>query len=98
MPNLFGTEHKHSTIKFPPNGVQHTFHLLNGVVFSAIQSDASHGNQNGEGKWEVCTWREHTSDPVTLAGADPEGLIGHLSVEQVGAKLREAAALLRAGA
>lgn len=101
MSNIFGIEHRHTTVPLPLGGVQHTFHLDNGVVVSAIQSPSisASGAAVIDGSWEVYAWREGTSDnDVFLSGSDVDGVIGGLTTDQVGERIREAAALPKVGA
>jgi hypothetical protein len=99
--NIFGVEHGHTTVPLPHGGVQHTFHLPNGVTVSAVRAayiDSS-GAPAVRELWEVYAWREGTDDnDVFLSGADMEGVVNSLTTDQVGERLREAAALPKAGA
>lgn len=101
MSNIFGVEHEHSTVPLPYGGVQHTFHLANGVVVSAVQSPhiAASGAPEVDGSWEVYAWREATTDnDVFLTGSDVDGVIAGLTADWVGELLREASALPKADA
>jgi hypothetical protein len=101
MSNIFGVEHEHSTVPLPHGGVQHTFHLNNGVVISAVQAPriAASGTPEIDGSWEVYAWREATNDnDVFLTGSDTDGVIAGLTTDRVGEILREAAALPKVGA
>lgn len=102
MSNIFGVEHEHTTVPLPHGGVQHTFHLTNGVVVSAVRAASINaaGDPEVRDLWEVYAWRG--SKPydydVFLSGADADGIVRELTTDQVGLRLREAAALPKAGA
>ena len=101
MSNIFSVEHEHTTVPLPHGGVQHTFHLDNGVTVSAVRAAyiAASGAPEVRELWEVYAWREGTGDDdVFLTGADQEGVVNSLTTDQVGERLREAAALPKAGA
>lgn len=101
MSNIFGVEHEHTSVPLPHGGVQHTFHLANGVTVSAVQaaSIGASGAPEVRELWEVYAWREGTDDnDVFLSGADEEGVVNSLTTDQVGERLREADALPKAGA
>lgn len=101
MSNIFGVEHEHTTVPLPFGGVQHTFHLTNGVVVSAVRAAgiAASGEPEVDDLWEVYAWREATNDnDVYLTGSDAEGVVTGCSTDQVGVLLREADALPKVGA
>lgn len=100
MSGIFGIEHHHHSVPLPHGGVQHCFHLPNGVKVSAVQaaSIGASGAPEVSEAWEVYAWWEGTTRDVYLAGADRDGVIDGLTTDQVGERIREAAALSRAGA
>lgn len=101
MSNIFGVEHEHSTVPLPHGGVQHTFHLANGVVVSAVRAAhiAASGAPEVDDSWEVYAWREATSEnDVFLTGSDADGVVAGVTTDRVGELLREASALPKAGA
>jgi len=101
MSNIFGVEHEHSTVPLPHGGVQHTFHLANGVIVSAVKAAgiAASGAPEVDESWEVYAWREATNEnDVFLTGSDADGVIAGLTTDQVGELLREASALPKVGA
>lgn len=101
MSNIFGVEHEHSTVPLPHGGVQHTFHLDNGVIVSAVRAPriSASGAPELDGSWELYAWREGTDEnDVFLTGSDADGVVAGLTTDQVGERLREAAALPKVGA
>lgn len=101
MSNIFGVEHEHSTVPLPYGGVQHTFHLANGVTVSAVRAAriAASGAPEVDDAWEVYAWREASiNNDVFLTGSDADGVIAGLTTDRVGELLREASALPKAGA
>lgn len=100
MSNIFGVEHEHSTVPLPHGGVQHTFHLDNGVTVSAVRAAyiAASGAPEVRDLWEVYAWSHDSADTIFLAGADEAGVVNSLTTDQVGLRIREAAALSKAGA
>lgn len=101
MSIIFGVEHHHHSLPLPHGGVQHCFHLPNGVKVSAVQaaSIGASGAPEVSKAWEVYAWRDDADDtPVVLAGSDHDGIIDGLTTDQVGERIREAAALPKAGA
>lgn len=99
MSNIFGVEHEHSTVPLPYGGVQHTFHLPNGATVSAVQAAriVVSGAPEVDGTWEVCAWPHDSDATIFLSGADQYGIVNGLTTDQVGERIREAAALPKAG-